>query len=139
MGHIHYQSFQIVKRVFSPQLKSSILLISQSSTTIALNTSRAMLKKSLARQLRSVSDGPVRFLLSKNSTKYSRISAELNSPHSTTLAQSRQRTMRSILRHLSTQSMVIHVRTSASQQCHSFTRQERNQLFLLSSISGITS
>src|SRR6266480_310798 len=108
MGHIHYQSFRIVKRVFSPQLKS-------------------------------VSDGPVRFLLSKNSTKYSRISAELNSPHSTTLAQSRQRTMRSILRHLSTQSMVIHVRTSASQQCHSFTRQERNQLFLLSSISGITS
>src|SRR6266513_70006 len=86
MGHIHYQSFRIVKRVFSPQLKSSILLISQSSTTIALNTSRAMLKKSLARQLRSVSDGPVRFLLSKNSTKYSRMSAELNSPHSTKLA-----------------------------------------------------
>lgn len=139
MGHFHYQSFRIVKRVFSLQLMSSQLLISQSSTTIALSTSRATLRKSLAQQLRSFSDGPAGFLPSKNSTRYSGISAKLNSPHSTTSAQSQQRTMPSILRHLSIRDTVIHVQTSASRQCHSSMRQGRNQSFLLSSIFGITS
>ena len=139
VGHFHYQSFQIVRRVFSLQFASSQLLILQSSTTIVLSTSRATLRKSLVQQLRSFSDGHARFLRSKNLTKYSRISAKSDNPHSTTSAQSQQRTMRSILRHLSIRGTVIHVQTSVSRQCHSSMRQGRNQSFLLLSIFGITS
>src|SRR5579871_6488478 len=130
MGHGHYQSFRIVRKVFSLQLRSSQLLIGQSNTIIALSTSQAMLRKSLAQQLRNFSDGPARFLPSKSSIKYSRISAKLNSPHSTILVQFQQKTMRSILRRQSTRGLAIHVRTSVSRQCHSSMMQGRNQSFL---------